>query len=529
MTASKLELPAMNWKESSKSRFALATIFALLGIVVILYQTRNGPAVGGDSVQYIMGARNLLDGNGYSRLSGGGELIPITGFPPFYSSMLAALGMVGLDLIEGARFLNALFFGGSLFLIGQLIHLATRSIWATMIGCALILSSTTLLVFHGMAMTEPLYIFLMLLTLYGLVRYLDTYQPLLLLLMAGLTSMAILTRYVALSMTTTVVLSILLFSTKNWRRRVLDCVLFGGISLAPLVFWFRRNSIIGGSLTNRVLIFHLIRPEILRSYFAEILSWFVPRILGLPRPLRNALVILIALPAPLIFLFREARSGFLNSGHKQDVIRNLPWILIFYVVSYLGILGANSLLLDAGTTLGATPRYLAPVFIVVVMFFVIIVHRLVASRRRLSFPFIAALGYSALLILLYGIQSIPQISHPNLVYLSYMRMRPGVVNELESIDPDVPIITNNQELVYLMTERGAYMWPIQFDQYRQEEREDYMAQLDATREKLDRGAILVVFGWPVGTEELVFNVLNTQRLETFIDVTFLGYPEAQSD
>jgi hypothetical protein len=71
------------------------------------------------------------------------------------------------------------------------------------------------------------------------------------------------------------------------------------------------------------------------------------------------------------------------------------------------------------------------------------------------------------------------------------------------------------------------MWPIHFDQYRQEQRDDYQAQLEATVEKLNQGAVLLVFGWPVGTEELVFDILKTERLETFLDATFLGYPRAQ--
>lgn len=529
MTEPHSEVPVMNWKESSKLRLALAAIFALLGIGVMLYQTRNGPAMSGDSVQYIIGARNLLDGNGYSRISGRGEVIPITGFPPLYSSVLAALGWVGLDLIEGASVLNALLFGGSLFLVGLLIHNATRSIWATMIGSGLILSSTTLLKFHGMIMTEPLYIFLMLVTIYGLVRYLDDSQRWLLILMAGFIGAATLTRFVALSLTATCVLSILLFSTTNWRRRVLDCIALGAISLVPLFFWFRRNSTIGGSLTNRVVLFHWMRPDVLRSYFAEVLSWFVPRVLGLPRPLRNVLVILIALPAPLIFVLHELRNGFLKRRNEEGAIWYLPWILTFYAIFYLGILVVNSTLLDAGTTLGAIPRYLAPVFIVAVIFFVVIVHRMIAGGRQLSIPIVAALTYSGILILLYGIQALPQINQPDLVYLDYMRKRPGVVRVLESIDPDVPIITNNQEMVYLMAERPSYMWPIHFDQYRQEEREDYQEQLDATIEKLNQGGILLVFGWPVGAEELVFDILNTQRLESFIDATFFGYPEAQSD
>jgi hypothetical protein len=523
------EVSPMNWKDLSKQKYGLAVIFALLGIVIMLYQNRNGPAVGGDSVQYIIGARNLLDGNGYSRISGGGEVIPITGFPPFFSSVLAVLGLLGLDLIDGASYLNAFLFGGSLFLAGLLIHRATESVWATTIGSTLFLSSISLLKFHGMLMSEPLFIFLMMLTIYGLVRYLDTYQPLLLIGIAILTGAGILTRYVALSLTATGVLSIILFSTTNWRRRVLDCVLFGGISLAPLVYWFRRNSTVGESLTNRVLAFHLMRSDILRSYFAEVLSWFVPRVLGLSRPLRNLLVVLLAIPAPLFFVIHELRMGLLRERDKRGAIWYLPWILIIYVVSFLGILILNSTLLDAGTTLGAVPRYLTPVFISAVIFFVIVGHRLTTRRQPWSAPGIVFVAYGLFLVLLYGIQAYPQITQPDLIYLDYMRKRPGVVDVLSSINPDVAVITNNQEMVYLMSERPSYMWPIHFDQYRQEEREDYQAQLDATIEKLDNGGVLLVFGWPVGTEELVFDILNTQRLESFIDATFLGYPEAQPD
>lgn len=519
-----------NEERVQKNRFAILVLIlpAFFGLFLILYQTRNGPGVGGDSIQYVMGARNLLEGNGYSRISGSGNFIPITGFPPFFSMVLAALGSLGLDLFEGVSLLNALFFGGSIFLVGRLIHRATQSFWAGMIGSLLILGSTTLLKFHGMLMTEGLYIFLMLLTIYLLVSYLETQRMIILILMAGLVAVATLTRYMGLSLLATGVLSILLFSNANWRRRTLDCILLAGISLAPLFLWFRRNSLMGGSLTNRVVIFHLMRPEVLRSYIAEILSWFVPRVLGLPRPIRNVLVILIALPAPLIFIYQEVRKGF-QGIRRLSPISNLPWILIFHAFFSLGILIANSTLLDAGTTLGATPRYLIPVFVVAVMFFVIIIHRQVAGKGWRSIPFIAAITYAGLLILFYSVQSFPQITQPDLVYLGYMRQRPGAVEALKAIDPDVPIITNNQELIYFMSERSSYMWPIQFDVYRQEEREDYEAQLEATREKLNRGGVMVIFGWPVGTEELVFDVLNTQRLEHFIDVNFLGYPEAKAD
>jgi hypothetical protein len=510
---------------SHAKQLTLMLFIAALGVAVIVYQTRNGPAIGGDSVQYVMGAQNLLDGNGYSRLTGGGGIVPVTGFPPFYSTVLASVGLVGIDLYQAAKILNAIFFGGSLLLVSLFMLRATGSVWLSTLANLLIISSTSVLTFYGMVMTEPLYIFLTLLVLYGLVKHLDIPNRLLLILLAILVGATILTRYVGASLLATGVLGILLFNRTSRQSRILDATIFSGIALLPLFLWFRRNSMVGESLTNRVLRFHWMRPEVIRGYFAEVLSWFVPRVLGFPRPIRNLLVALIALPVPIAFLVSEVRRRFWRRGSSSSDIHHLPWILIFYIASYLGILVANSTFLDAGTSQGAIARYLLPVFYVSVMLFVIIVQRLLSASKRPSIGRTIALGYAGLLISFSIVQSIPQITQPDLIYLDYMRKREEVVQELQSIDSETTIITNNQEMIYLMGERGAFMWPIQFDQYQQQDRQDYEQQLDATRDKLNQGGVLVVFGWPVGTEDLVFDVLGTERLASFIDVTFLGYPE----
>ena len=85
-------------------RWLVAAIgLASLGILLILFHTRNGPGVTGDSVHYVMGAENLLAGRGYARTAGGGEAVPITGFPPGYSGVLSGVGLFVEDLFDGGR------------------------------------------------------------------------------------------------------------------------------------------------------------------------------------------------------------------------------------------------------------------------------------------------------------------------------------------------------------------------------------------------------------------------------------------
>src|SRR3990172_2839567 len=111
-------------------------VLALIGIILILAITRFGPGASGDSAYYVMGAQNMIEGNGFSRPSGGGETKPITGFPPVFSAVLAVLGLAGGDLLQVGRFLNAGLFAVNIFLAGGLVHRYTRSLWPTLLACA---------------------------------------------------------------------------------------------------------------------------------------------------------------------------------------------------------------------------------------------------------------------------------------------------------------------------------------------------------------------------------------------------------
>src|SRR3989304_2897316 len=122
-------------------RAAWLIIPAALAVGLALVQTRFGPGASGDSVHYLMGAQSLIAGNGYSRVSGGGELRPITGFPALYSLVLAGLGATGLDLIDAAGGLNVVLFGMNAFLLGLIILRHTHSIPAAPLGAVLFLAS----------------------------------------------------------------------------------------------------------------------------------------------------------------------------------------------------------------------------------------------------------------------------------------------------------------------------------------------------------------------------------------------------
>jgi hypothetical protein len=205
-------------------------------------------------------------------------------------------------------------------------------------------------------------------------------------------------------------------------------------------------------------------------------------------------------------------------------------VLTFYVGGYIAILIINSTLLDAGTTLSAPPRYLAPIFVATVMIFVIAIHKLLESVERGNVPRGLAILLGVSLVVVNSLQVVAIVRNPFSAwgYFEYKFKRAEAIPEFDSLDPNAPIISNNPEMVYVMSGRSAYMWPIQFDVYKLENRADFDEQIEATREKLLAGGVVVVFGWPEGAAILVDDLLQAERLAHFIDVSFWGYPDAMS-
>ena len=139
---------------------ATALALALVGAGMALYLTRDGAGATGDSAWYLMGAQNLLAGNGFARTSGGGELRAISHFPPIYSGVIATISATGIAPIDGARYLNSLLFAANILLVGFIIFKVTRSVVAMILGALLVMASVSLIEIHSWVMSEPLYIFL---------------------------------------------------------------------------------------------------------------------------------------------------------------------------------------------------------------------------------------------------------------------------------------------------------------------------------------------------------------------------------
>jgi hypothetical protein len=367
----------------------------------------------------------------------------------------------------------------------------------------------------------------MLLIVYGLAWYLDTQKAYLLVLTGILVGISILTRYVGLSLTAAGLASIFLFSDRNLKRRVVDCMIFGGIALLPFFLWLRRNAAITGTMVNRAFVYHPISAELFQAYRAEITFWFVPMQLKFPHALRRALMLLLAVPVPAMFFYRKIKENFLKVNKSRGTFWTLPWILGLFILSYVGILFFNLTLLDAISDFNTIPRYLVPVYVAAVILFVIAFHWLVNWKKTWIILRVATLGVVLLLTLLYAMETFTILKDPVLFigYSGYKQLEPGVVEMMDSIERSAPIISNDPEMVFILADRPAYLLPLQYDYHTTKEREDFDQQVQATRKKLNQGGVIVLFS-PMSEREMgVVKLLDAERLIGFKGSLFFGYPE----
>jgi hypothetical protein len=284
-----------------------------------------------------------------------------------------------------------------------------------------------------------------------------------------------------------------------------------------------------GGLANRAIIFHTIRPEILRVYLFEVTSWFLPEALTLPRLLRAAAAVLLAGSAPIMFIWEKIRKKAIRSEAQAIEYGSVPWQLLFYIPAYLAVLALNSFLLDAGTTYSGAIRYLMPLHVMVIILEVMTVHYLLPRKSGTSrLSWIVAL-YAAGLIITSLLPTL-QLASKSTLELGFT----GIRNEMEDVaellqdrSEAIPLISNNPEMVYYLVDRPAYMKPIKFDVYQQAERDDFDVQIELAKSRLASGSLFVFFDEPSEEETEILQLLNATPIFQSPKVTVFAYPEAQ--
>ena len=437
--------------------FLALGLLAVGGIWTLAYSTPYGLSLNDDSIAYIAGARSILDGQGYREawLASNG---PVTHFPPGFPAVLALIGAItGLDPVRGARALNGLLFGLNIGLTGWLGWRMTRSRMAGILSAALALLNSSLLYIHTRAMSEPLYIFLMLVSFVLLELYFKRQNNYYLILLGIILGWAYLARYAALSLLVTM-LALMLILHGEWRKRISSFLILAASSLPWVIAWSIRNRIVGGTFTNRVLGWHpittenwMLALETLSSFFVPVAHWrrAIPDSIHMIALLLIALIILVwVLYKGLPRLFKPAQVPRLEV---------LPLTNGLHTVAYLLALIVTMTLFDVATKF--QDRILSPVYISVILLAVTTGTWLWSNKRRLLKPAIILVTVALLGMYAYGqYQAIPKFQNdPGFASIGWRYSK--AIAALKEVPPDVLILTNEPGLVYFHTGRPTGVLP----------------------------------------------------------------------
>ncbi len=143
--------------------FIALSLISIFAVLLVIRATPQGLGLSDDSIAYIAGARSMAAGDGYREAWLASDQ-PVTHFPPSFSSVLAFFGLLGIDPLHAVRWVNALLFGLNAALLGILGWRMTPSLSVGPVLAALFVVSGEMFAVHAVAMSEPLFIFLSLLS-----------------------------------------------------------------------------------------------------------------------------------------------------------------------------------------------------------------------------------------------------------------------------------------------------------------------------------------------------------------------------
>lgn len=218
--------------------FACFFIALILGLLI----TQSGSGISSDSVRYISTGENVYYGNGFYWGYSDGPLYIYTNAGPLYPLLIAAFMHLGLDAEQAARLIPILCFA---FLMFPLFFLgkSLNGVFTGYIACLICLVFTPLLWVTSYAWTEMPYIFFSVLAILFLTKFSESDNTNNKVLYASgfFTSLAILTRYIGVTLLFAGLIVIVLKSKSQLKKMVYWISLFGGISSLPQIIWMYRN------------------------------------------------------------------------------------------------------------------------------------------------------------------------------------------------------------------------------------------------------------------------------------------------
>ncbi len=331
----------------------IVAVLALAGTAAAIYASASGPWGNQDSGSYIITARNFMRGIGLGYYLPDGRFIVWTIKPPLYSVILGAIGILGVNLVDVARWLNVLLFGATIFMAGSIFIRFSAAPWLSIPAAVFMAVFPTMLRMYSSSMSEPLFVFCLVASVYFLVGYFRHRSAYWLFFSALTIGLLPMIRYIGIAMIPVGALGVVWFLPSGWKGKIKNMLIVGIGSSLPILAWeawvyFRVDrSLAGrtfqldtGGMYGRFVQFYSAVTQ-------YVLSWmpFGDSIWALRFRYRYALIFLVILlvVAITVWAARRIRKGADPAGAGSDF--HVFAISGLWLVAYMIFLAADGLFL----------------------------------------------------------------------------------------------------------------------------------------------------------------------------------------
>ncbi|MDR3627138.1 MAG: glycosyltransferase family 39 protein, partial [Ignavibacteriaceae bacterium] len=316
----------------------------------------HGAGIFPDSVYYISVARNIANGSGFVGYDGYYYVLQ----PPLYPVLLGAIKiLLNTDPLISSGYVNAVLFGLTIYLAGLFFLKYLKSYTLVLLGTVSILISFVFIQIALTALSEPLFILLVLLFIYFLEKYYVKPDITSLIIFSTAASLACLTRYIGIVLILTGVISILIQNNRLFKEKIRRIAIFLFISCLPIGLWIIRNISLSGTFSGQRADSSYTLSENIKFLVNTILKWYLQiQITGL-----QVIIISIIIAALLVLLIKR---------HKQkslaDINKLSPTLIFILLYTLLLIISSTTTAYDYIANRLLSPIYL-PVFLI--SFFII--------------------------------------------------------------------------------------------------------------------------------------------------------------
>ena len=338
-------------------------LLAILGLIgsglVILLTYRYGSGITPDSVSYISAARSLARGHGFITYNGE----PLIFQPPLYSILLALIKITfSVDPLISAGYLNALLFGLIVFISGLFFLKHLKSFILVILGTLSVLISYAIVQSSLMTLSEPLFIFLLLLFFHFTDSYLKEQNIYSLILFSIPVGLACLTRYTGIIIILTGLINIIYSGKIILKEKLKHSFVFLFITCLPIGIWCLRNYFLSGTLVGQRAQSSYSLFDNLKFFFNTIIPWYLPADL-------ISLYLFFIVIVIVLWIFLNLDSIKTNGKESKIVIGPSLIFVIFY--SVIIVISSTTTAYDH-----ISSRLLSPIYIPIIYFLFLVADKI---------------------------------------------------------------------------------------------------------------------------------------------------------